>query len=194
MIRCPSGPAFTPSALRKVAAGKASLPPYFDPIIVARQQFADANGWRVSKFFALRDLVAPLKGIPLPYFETDFEQSAIVDHAECFRKDRKPVAIVGHNYDGHGLQYGWERIAEFCAPLGLLVHVAPAGKVASWYYPGHSTLLVITQPGIEVVWPTAEQMVKNAERRALYLESVRQRDERRELRRRVESNFGAPHH
>jgi hypothetical protein len=157
-----------------------------NPIIKARQQFADANGWTVGKWFALDDLIAPLQGIPFaPQLISDMDISCMVDHAECFRKDRKPVAIVGHNYDGHGTQYGWQGITEFCAPLGLMVRVAPAGKAASWYYPNHATLLVITQPDVQVVWPTLEQMIVNAENRAIYWERVRQADRELEERMRL---------
>ncbi len=44
----------------------------------------------------------------------------------------------------------------------LIVHHAPAGAAASWYFPGHTLLIVITRPGVEVVWPTDREMAENA--------------------------------
>lgn len=79
------------------------------------------------------------------------------DHAEFFKKDRRAIAIVGHNYDGQSPpHYGTENIVN--PALNLEVHVAPAGKSASWYCPGGTTLLVIVRPGTKIVWPTIEEM------------------------------------
>jgi hypothetical protein len=135
---------------------------YQDIEQAARQHFADANGWRIGKWFAFRDLVPP--GIlPRGVSDGDIDYGVLVDHGECYRQGRKPVAIVGHNYDGdYSVKYGTEKITDIAEQHGLVVHIAPAGKAASWYYPNHATLLVITRPGIEIVWPTPQQMVAHA--------------------------------
>src|SRR5271170_7316264 len=142
----------------------------------AAKQFAKANGWRFGKYFD-RYRLAGIRA-------SGGGCSTLGDHAQYFWKDRRPVAIVAHNYpagsrhdygkeflgrtltgdefeldpmffpdygDNH---YGVVGIAREAGELGLVTHVAPAGAAASWYFPGHSILLVVTRPGIEVVWPT----------------------------------------
>jgi hypothetical protein len=166
-----------------------------NPTIKARQQFADANGWRIGKWFSFQDLV----GRQVSHHDASY--SVLVDHGECFRDGRRPAAIVGHNYSCNdestntSTMYGTAGVTRVAEHFGLVVHVAPAGAAASWYFPNHSTLLVITRPGVEVVWPTPRQMVDTAIGHAIYHERMRRADreleERTRLRRQVERDFGS---
>jgi hypothetical protein len=141
----------------------------------AAKQFAAANGWRLGRYFD-RWTFAGIKAQGTCY-------TSLGDHADYFWKDRKPVAIAAHNYpgpeegteflgrtltgseleldpmfyEGGGNHYGVADIAREAGALGLVTHVAPTGAAASWYYPHHSVLIVVTRPGIEIVWPTPEQ-------------------------------------
>src|SRR5436190_2772170 len=126
----------------------------------ARLWFARANGWTRAAPGAFGHKTLARGGVNDGRYE--WYRDSPPDHAEHYRKNRRAIAIVGHNYDGSGAgsgtHYGTEDITRFAERMGLVVHVAPAGKAASWYYPGACTLLVITRPGIEIVWPTPEQM------------------------------------
>ena len=156
-----------------------------NPIIAARQQFADANGWRVAKRGFHMDVLVR-GGMHSGYYGS--HGGSYLDHAECYRKDRFAVAMVGHQYgDPPNYPSGMTQGIAIAERYGLIVHVAPAGKVASWYYPHFATLIVVTRPGIEVVWPTAEQMAMNEVEHALFHEQVRRAhrelEERTRLRR-----------
>lgn len=137
----------------------------------ARQWFADANGWRIAGHsFSLATLAR--NGV---HGGCDYNGHNVVDHPEYYRKDRRAVAIVGHNYHGDcGTHYGTENITRLAATYGLIVHVAPAGKAASWYYPNATMLLIITRPGIAIVWPTDEQMAASATAHAEYVARSRE--------------------
>jgi hypothetical protein len=152
----------------------------------AAQQFAEANGWRVGNPFN-RYRLAGVRWTDFTYCSSA-RYATLGDHAEYFWKDRRPAAIVAHNYPagngddgtpflgraltgkepelevlpGGGNHYGVADIAREAGKLGLVTHVAPAGAAASWYYPNWTLLLVVTRPGIEVVWPTSQQMVATA--------------------------------
>jgi hypothetical protein len=147
----------------------------------AQRWFADANGWRVAGHgFSLE--VFARNGMRGGWnYSTAINP---VDHVEHYRKDRRAVAIVGHNYDGeYGTHYGIENITAYAAEHGLIVHVPPAGKAASWYYPNGTIPLVVTRPGTAIVWPTAGQMTATAQAYADYATRSRERwDAARELR------------
>jgi hypothetical protein len=66
-----------------------------------------------------------------------------VDHPEWYRKDKWPVAIVGHNYGG---AFEDHTLIDLAIRGGLILHVPPAGTAASWYFPGSTVLLVLTRP------------------------------------------------
>jgi len=150
-----------------------------NPIIKARQQFADANGWKVrGDGFDLFDL-AP-RGV---WCSRHYQHMPWVDHGESYRKDRKPVAIVGHNYPPHDIEAALGYVTKFCNSIGLTVHTAPAGPAASWYLPNGAFVFAITRPGDEVVWPTPEQMARNAAAHALYWDELRREGGARTRRR-----------
>jgi hypothetical protein len=78
------------------------------------------------------------------------------DHPEYFRVAGKPIAIVAHNYelDVDGLR---RLVSDLNG--ALVLHEPPAGKAASWYFPGHALPMCLTRPDItEIVWPTDEEM------------------------------------
>jgi hypothetical protein len=118
----------------------------------ARQRFAEANGWTIAKHSFGLDTLARggVHGRGYPG-----RDDGHVDHSEWYRKDGHAIAIVGHPYpeDKTYLQGVEQR--------NLIVHHAPAGAAASWYSPGHTLLIVITRPGVEVVWPTEKEMAEN---------------------------------
>jgi hypothetical protein len=123
----------------------------------ARGWFATANGWSIGKAFSIQTL-AGMRG--WRHSERDR-----MDHQEWYRSLRNgrpgaAAAIVGHNYPGdrNNAHYGIDGPRELAEFYGLALHVAPAGAQASWHFPGHSVLLVMTPPGVDVVWPTDEEM------------------------------------
>jgi len=82
------------------------------------------------------------------------------DHPEYFRVSGKPIAIVAHNYemDVDGLR----RLVRDLNGA-LVLHEPPAGKAASWYFPGHALPMCLTLPDIsEIIWPTDEEMTATA--------------------------------
>jgi len=148
----------------------------------ARQQFANANGWSFGRGFSLRALANNMM-----HGGWGGCSDSVGDHAEHYRKDRRAVALVAHNYPASSYEdceqfygrvltgtesdlapntsddhYGVSGIARKVGQWGLVTHVAPAGRAASWYYPNHSILIVVTRPGVEIIWPTPQQMVATA--------------------------------
>jgi hypothetical protein len=112
-------------------------------------KFAKANGWRKGKRFNPYRL-AGLRG--------DYYWN-FGDHAEHFWKDRRPVAIVAHNYPNdepekgavyygrsftgtepeltgisedefEGTTYGILQLARKASQFGLVTHVAPDGAAS----------------------------------------------------------------
>jgi len=140
---------------------------------IARNRFAEANGWRYTwRAFGLDALIRGMHhggkydrrwiealarehgrehgyGAPLPF-----------DHRESFRADGRPVAILAHNYE----DWDTDRMRWLVADLGdqLVLHEPPAGKAASWYFPGGTLPQCITRPGCSVVWPSASEMAEFA--------------------------------
>jgi len=95
-------------------------------------RFAAANGWRVGKSFTRDCLI----GGKIPEGGRCHDDDMIIDRTEWFTLGRYPVAIIGHNY-----QEDVEKLKQLPAVLdGRLsfIHTPPAGKAASWYYPGAS--------------------------------------------------------
>jgi hypothetical protein len=128
-------------------------------IAKGRLQFARANGWRPAKsYFSVREFLTAEQRRSLGCRLDGYSDCPGLDHPELFRKDRRPVAIVGHNYgglDGHDTR----EVVEIATRYGLGLHFAPAGAAASWYFPGSTTLVVLTRPEITtIVWPTADEM------------------------------------
>jgi hypothetical protein len=134
----------------------------------ARERFAEANGWRYSKSrFTLDALMRGIysggKSDREAGYITGSAPSMPFDHGEYFRLPRsagsRPVAIMGHNYPGVDNQ-----LRKLVAQIGgyLVLHEPPAGKAASWYYPGGTLPMCVTRLGFEVVWPTEAEMVENA--------------------------------
>lgn len=130
----------------------------------ARKWFADANGWTDrGKDFDILTLADTRRHHH--YYRHENER---MDHETSYRLLRsngapgKAVALVGHNYPGEhgGARYGIIQPQKLAERYGLTLHVAPAGAKASWHYPTHSVLLVMTHPRISVVWPTEEEMAQ----------------------------------
>src|SRR4051812_41067755 len=124
---------------------------------IARKRFATANGWRCSKsHFTIDALINGKYSGGKSDREAGYDIGAMTfDHGEWYRWPKtmggRPAAIMAHNYDGpHG------SLGKFVDKLSgaLVLHVPPAGKAASWYYPGSTWPMCVTRPGIEVVWPT----------------------------------------
>lgn len=145
---------------------------------IARQRFAEANGWRYTRRgFTLDALIKGQYsggksdgawlhdlarergrdggyGCPLPF-----------DHRESFRLpgsggQRRAVAIMAHNYP----DWDTDRTRWLVADLdgALMLHEPPEGLAASWYLPGGTLPQCITRPGHAVVWPTADEMAEFA--------------------------------
>jgi hypothetical protein len=152
-----------------------------------RQQFARANRWRISKsYFSPRMLAA---GKMYARCWEDYGTDNGFDHTEWYRKDRWPVAIVGHNYDGARNDEIDRLLNHF--DMALQLYVAPAGTAASWYYPGGTTLLVITRRDAPaIIWPTAEEMAAMVVDHVTYWEWVRAREQAAK-RRRITAAAGA---
>jgi hypothetical protein len=145
---------------------------YDDYTAKGRQQFACANGWyEAAKEFSFRALASG-KMHTGGYRGDEHLGRRPLDHPEWFRKDRRPVAIVGHNYRGPDGEDNRDPAAT-AKRFGLTLHVAPAGDAASWYYPGATTLLVMTRPETTIIWPTAEEMAGMVVDHANHLERQR---------------------
>jgi hypothetical protein len=128
----------------------------FQNQLIASKRFAAANGWRRGKHFSL-DLLIRNKAnhgrCDLDKYGYHWNAS---DHPEYFRIAGKPIAIVAHNY---GLDVDGLRRLISDLNGALLLHEPPAGKAASWYFPGHALPMCLTRPDItEIVWPTDEEM------------------------------------
>ena len=154
-----------------------------DGYIWGRQQFAKANNWRFrDRMFSL-----PMLALQIRNRTTyDFVQGNPVDHCEYYNKDGRPVAIVGHNYDGTGTRYGSDDIVLLAGKHGLVVHIAPEPKAMSYYYPGATTLLVITRPGTNIIWPTAKTMEKCAAMHKTYWDARRELEKTKQ---KIRQNF-----
>lgn len=134
-----------------------------------RLDFAAANGWRLAKHsFTLQ--VLERNGV---FDGTGTYQdwpALVLDHAEFYRRDRRAVAIVAHNYAGRDLQLR-EWLED--SGLNLTLHCPSAGKRASWYYPNGTLPMCLTRPGIDVLWPTEEQMAETERNHAIWTEGRR---------------------
>jgi hypothetical protein len=118
------------------------------------QRFADANSWRSSKWFSL-DLLIRNKmhdGNSLQSIWGHRNLGRMFDHPNFFRRNRRPVAIVVHNYPGTV-----EQLRLFMKGRDdLILHEPEAGPKVSWYYAGSAWPMCVTRPDVkEVVWPTA---------------------------------------
>jgi hypothetical protein len=143
--------------------------------LIARNQFAAANGWKVGKSFGIDQLIRKKKstGSSNHLFMRNMSNGA-ADHPEHFRRDGYPMALLGHNYPGDRGHY-IDGVKDLAAGLDgkLVLHIPPAGKAASWYYPGGTLPMLLTRPDItEIVWPTDEEMAAMA---AAYAEECQRR-------------------
>jgi hypothetical protein len=143
--------------------------------LIAREQFAAANGWKIGKSFGLDQLIRKKKNTGSSnrlYTMNMFSGAA--DHPEHFRRDGYPMALLGHNYPGnrgHYIDGVRDLVAGYVGQLVL--HIPPAGNAASWYCPGGMLPMLLTRPDItEIVWPTDEQMAAMA---AAYADEVKRR-------------------
>jgi hypothetical protein len=113
--------------------------------LIASKRFAAANGWRYGKHFGL-DLLIRNKAFHGPgHYDNYGCHLNASDHPEYFRAAGKPIAIVAHNYemDVDGLR---KLISDLNG--ALVLHEPPAGKAASWYFPGHALPMCLTRPDI----------------------------------------------
>lgn len=117
-----------------------------------RDRFAELNGWQLTRrqfpLAVLRD--NKLHGNPDLRFEgpVGFNHDTL-DHAEYFRHTEKPyraAAIVAHLYGAKT-----DELNAYAKERGLVAHIAPS-KMASWYYPGGTTMVVYVRPGTGVTW------------------------------------------
>jgi hypothetical protein len=128
----------------------------FEIQLSASNRFAAANGWRRGKHFSL-DVLIRIKPNRRRYdfYNYGYHLNAS-DHPEYFYVADEPIAIVAHNYemDIDGLR----RLVRDLNGA-LLLHEPPAGKAASWYFPGHALPMCLTRPDLtELVWPSDEEM------------------------------------
>src|ERR1700733_3867580 len=128
----------------------------FQNQLIASKRVAAANGWRCGKHFSLDLLIRNKANCGRRHFDNYGYHLNASDHPEYFRAAGKPIAIVAHNYelDVDGLR---RLVSDFNG--ALVLHEPPAGKAASWYFPGHALPMCLTRPDItEIVWPTEEEM------------------------------------
>jgi hypothetical protein len=130
----------------------------FQNQLIASKRFAAANGWRCGEYFGL-DLLIRSKS---NHGHRDFDKYGYhlnaSDHPEYLRIAGKLMAIVAHSYamDVDGLR---RLVSDLNG--ALVLHQPPAGKAASWYFPGHALPMCLTRPDItEIVWPTNESKVR----------------------------------
>jgi hypothetical protein len=137
--------------------------------LLARGQFAQANGWEIRREFCI-DVLAKNKVRGYGNYDR-----LLIDHPDFFKLGRYPVAIVSHNYNGSApgsAGHLRESVATTFAGR-LVLHVPPAGKDASWYYPGITLPMCLTRPDMkEIVWPTEQQMAKTSAEFAKAVEQV----------------------
>lgn len=145
---------------------------------IARNRFAEANGWRYTRRdFTLDALIRRMHqggkhdrrltgadGRRLEYLHSN-----PFDHRESFRLGgpsaggkNMPAAILGHNYGADGPDAKLLRRLIDDLDGALVLHVPPVGEAASWYYPGATLPMCVTRPGVSVVWPTFEEMAEFA--------------------------------
>jgi hypothetical protein len=91
----------------------------------AVKRFAQANGWRVSKSF---DLELLINGKQHSGRRSYNSLDTIFDHPNFFKADRRPVAIVAHNYPGAIEQLR----AKIAAVEGLILHEPSTGGMQVW--------------------------------------------------------------
>jgi hypothetical protein len=123
----------------------------------AANAFATLNGWRRTRRAFRADTLArhgchdasSRWGCPSwPH--------ALFDHPVYFRELQRPyraAAVIGQPY-GTSL----ETARELAAELGLIVH-APPNLTASWWYPGHARLFVVTRPDVSSVQFLPDQQI-----------------------------------
>jgi hypothetical protein len=104
--------------------------------LAARNEFAAATGWRFSKKWFGLDALTPAVPcrIGAPTVPTLSPYGGVVDHPECWKLGRQPIAITVHSYATH------EQIAGFAAALGLNVEILPF----SWWNPDGCICAVFT--------------------------------------------------
>ncbi|UFX45225.1 hypothetical protein HAP47_0000335 [Bradyrhizobium sp. 41S5] len=155
---------------------------WYDLTDVAVERFAKANGWHVGKQFGFALLSRNRAHYGRSHDREPWQRPPYCDHADYFRLGRSPVAIVAHNYvgDAYNLPRHVEKLNEgtvaewWMQPRGgggfkytgskLVVHVPPAGKAASWYFPLGTLPMCVTRDDIkQVIWPTAKEMAEMTE-------------------------------
>jgi hypothetical protein len=96
----------------------------------------------------------PLSGRAKILMDDEDFPHPLFDHAEFFTQGRRPAAIVAHVYDDEVI----EDATAFARQHGIAVQQPPQA-LASWYYPGQTTLLCYTRANTRVNW-LPEQLVK----------------------------------
>jgi hypothetical protein len=139
---------------------------------IARERFAKANGWRFSRSpFTIDALIYGKYSGGMSDREAGYNDGTPFDHSEYFRWPKviggRPAAIMGHNYHDGDLRKLMDKLGG-----KLVLHIPPAGKAASWYYPGGTLPMCATRPDVRVIWPTELEMADIA---AAYAEEVEQR-------------------
>jgi hypothetical protein len=131
------------------------------------RQFAAANGWKVGRDFTLDQLIRnSSRRTKEHYF--DYLPEEFFDHPTFFVADRKPVAIVVHNYSDP------EKTAVYLHDRALRLHVPEAGKKLSWYYVGGTWPMCVTRSDIsEVIRPTEAELAPLAELQKKYWLALR---------------------
>lgn len=91
----------------------------------ARSAFAESRGWKRGGWFTL-DQLRRGKNARHPRDPLDPPIYPVIDHAEFYRAQRRPVGIVSHSYRA-------EAAEQFAKANGLRVEELPC----SWYNPGN---------------------------------------------------------
>jgi hypothetical protein len=150
-------------------------------IIAGRHAFAALNSWRWSPTEFSPDTLARAgvhSGDGSVMSRGD-QPLCLFDHRECYRQNRRAVAIVGHQYDAGRDIFEW-----LATRSDLVAHVPRAGAAASWYLPGGALPVAITRSGVTVTWPDAAMMAAAA--RAHAAEEAHLREQEARLRERVQ--------
>jgi hypothetical protein len=132
--------------------------------IVACDKFAAANGWKASDRVISLELLASGKKHD---GGRTYSHPLHFDHAEYFRKDGWPVAVMAHNYPGQIEQlrnwFAAETLRADDDDHKLVLHEPYQGMGLSWYYPFHSLPMCVTRCDVKsIVWPSDEDAARYA--------------------------------
>jgi|SRR5699024_700694 len=102
------------------------------------EKFGLERGWKLSKTrFSARVLARGGVHEGGMYRKEGALHSSYRDHSWYYRENRRAIAIVSHLYNVP------KDISTVADDLGLAVSVRP--DLYSWWYPGHTTLVIYTK-------------------------------------------------